>query len=184
MNDKLLEAIEALKTQADSQMSVLRALPEMSELIKLHAALNTLEDLCGIEKTSLVALFGFESGTSKVDNSRPIVQVGEFFGKAPLDAAKLYLKKKNKPASFDEIVESLGRGSCEVAKKNDLKLSLARSTFEIARLGDDNFGLLEWYPEERAKRQGQGRKKPSGESSTPVEDASSGNSTEGQTADL
>jgi hypothetical protein len=180
MSDTLLNAVEALKTQANSQIESLKALPEMVELIKLVSALNTLEGLCGIEKTSLASFFGTELGSGG-ENIRTIVKVGEFFGKAPLDAAKLYLKKKNKPASFDEILENLARGSCDVPKKSDLKVSLARSTFEIARLGDDNFGLLDWYPEEKAKRQS--RKKSNNEITVSEDNGSSGESTEGQGAE-
>ncbi len=158
MADELLSAIETLKQRAIAQVNELKAQPQMAELLKIHVALNTLEGLCGIDLTALSTLFGLESA-KPIEQIRPLVAVGEFFGKTPLDAAKLYLKKKGKPASLDEIIMNLGLGSCEVKSKADLRVSLGRSTFEIARLNEDNFGLLDWYPDEKAKRSAGGKRR-------------------------
>jgi hypothetical protein len=151
MIDQLQEAIEALKRAAREQVDVLRASPEMVQLVKIHSALNTLEGLSGIAKTPLSSLFGLDA-EAPVEQTRMLVSPGEFFGKAPLEAAKLYLRKKTKPATLTEIVENLATGSCEVRDREKLRVSLGRSTFEIARLGEDNFGLLDWYPDEKQKR--------------------------------
>jgi hypothetical protein len=158
MSEELLASIETLKSKAQSHISELKALPQMTALLKIHTAMNTIEGLCGIDPTSLSELFGLDE--VKATSVRRLVSVGEFFGKGPLEAAKLFLKKKNSPASLDEIVENLTFGSCEVKNKQELRISLSRSTFEIARLNDDNFGLLDWYPEEKQKRSWSNKKKP------------------------
>ena len=158
MGDELSGAIEALRIKASSQIEALRALPEMGELIKVHAALNTLEGLCGIEPTPLSALFGLDSAPTAV-KKRLLVKVGEYYGKSPLEAAKAYLKAKGEPATLDEIVENLKIGSCEVKNEGDLRVSLGRSTFEIARLNEDTFGMLDWFPDVKKSRLAGGRKK-------------------------
>lgn len=160
MSDELSGAVEALKNKAINHAEALKALPEMAELVKIHSALNTLEDICGIEKTGLSDLFGF--GIARTTEKRSsLVKVGEFFGKSPLEAAKLYLKKRGTPATLDEIIENLSRGSCEVKNKGDLSISLARSTFEIAKLGENIFGLLDWFPDVKRSRSPGRRERPS-----------------------
>ena len=168
MSDELIAAIEALKRKAESQIQELKAQPQMAEIFKIHTAMNTLEDLCGINTTSLSGLFGLEESVS-TPPTRSLVAVGEFFGKSPLEAAKLYLKKKGTPASLDEIIENLSIGSCDVRNKGDLRVSLGRSTFEIARLNEDTFGLLDWYPHEKQKRSTGGKKKVSSGGNTQAE---------------
>lgn len=144
MSDAIRQAIDQIKSEAEVQVGQLKGNPAMVELIRLHKGLNTLEDLCGEPPTPLSALFGFSD--SPTASSTTLVSVGEFYGLEPLEAAKRYLRKRNKPTTFDEIVAGLEAGSCEVPNRATLKLSLARSTFEIAKLSEDSFGLLEWYP--------------------------------------
>jgi hypothetical protein len=145
MSDAIRQAINQVRNDAEVQVEQLKSHPAMAELIRLHKGLNALEDLCGDPITPLSALFGL--GDAQADSaSSSLVSVGEFYGLEPLDAAKRYLRKRNKPATFDEIVRAIEVGSCEVSNRPTLKLSLARSTFEIAKLSEDSFGLLEWYP--------------------------------------
>ena len=159
MADELLGAIEALKNKALSQVEALKAVPEMTELIKIHSALNTLEGLCGNEKTALAELFGLDRPTSE-EKKPSIVKVGEYFGKKPLEAAKLFLKMRGRPATLEEIVENLAIGSCDVKSKEELRVSLGRSTFEVARLNDNTFDLLERYPDVMNQRLAAARKRP------------------------
>ena len=158
MDENLSVAVEALRKKAASQAEILRSSPEMGELIKIHAALNTIEDLCGAERTGLSDLLGV-ANSSKPIQREPLVRVGEFFGKQPLEAAKIYLRKKGQPANFNEIVDNLAFGSCEVVNKNELRVSLGRSTFEIAKLSEDDFGLLDWYPDVKKTRLDRPRKR-------------------------
>jgi hypothetical protein len=152
MSEEFSAAITALKGKAMRHVETLKALPEMAELIKVHSALNTLEDLCSMDKTPLSDLFGLES-SKPLEKQAALVRPGEFFGKKPLEAAKIYLKRRNRqPASLEEIIDNLAAGSCEVKNKEELRTSLARSTFEIARLNDNLFGMLEWYPDVQNQR--------------------------------
>jgi hypothetical protein len=145
MSDAIRQAINEVRHDAEVQAEELKSHPAMAEMIRLHKGLNTLEDLCGDPLTPLSSLLGL--GDSQIVSSpASLVSVGEFYGLEPLDAAKRYLRKRNKPATFDEIVAAIETGSCEVSNKATLKVSLGRSTFEIAKLSEDSFGLLEWYP--------------------------------------
>jgi len=184
MSDELTGAIAALKSKAQSQVEALRSLPEMAELIKVHSALNTLEGLCGTPKTPLSDLFGLES-SEPAEKQSALVKPGEFFGKKPLEAAKIYLKRRSRePATLEEIVENLAIGSCEVKSKEDLRVSLGRSTFEIARLNDNLFGMLEWYPDVMNQRLATMRKRgpmTAPQQPTSMESSPSGVATEDET---
>ena len=145
MSDAIRQAINEVRRDAEVQVEQVKSHPAMAELIRLHKGLNTLEDLCGDPQTPLTTLLGLSD--SQAATGASLVSVGEFYGLEPLEAAKRYLRKRNqKPATFDEIVVAIESGSCEVPNRATLKLSLARSTFEIAKLSEDSFGLLEWYP--------------------------------------
>ena len=167
MSEELSGAIAALKRRALEHVAALKSQPDMVELLKLHSALNALEGICIFPPTSVSALFGLDTSAGVQEMSRPFVSPGEFLGMPPLTAAKLYLKKRDKkPASFAEILEGLEAGSCEVSNKEKLRVYLGRSTFEIAKLNDDSFGLLEWYPNEKEKRAWGGKKRASNNQQT------------------
>ncbi len=180
MPDEFSGAIEALKIKAQNQAEIVNGLPEMAEFVKVLAALNVLEDLCGIEKTTFGVLFGAADSPAP-KRAQSYVKVGDFFGKKPLEAAKLFLKAKNGPATLDEIIENLTIASCPVPNKEDLRTSLGRSTFEIARLNENTFDLLERYPDEQKKRLNSGKKRGSSSSS---DEASQGTSVESNETDL
>ena len=57
-----------------------------------------------------------------------------------------YLKKRVSGRPFREIVDSLQAGGCRVNDEAELRVSLGRSTYEIAKVGNDVYGLLEFYP--------------------------------------
>jgi hypothetical protein len=92
-------------------------------------------------------LFGIESA-----GGRDIrVREGEFYGLEPLDAAKRFLKKKGEAASLDAIIAGIASGGV-TANKDDLRMSLSRSTWDVAKVGEDLYGLLEFYPHVRRGR--------------------------------
>ena len=99
-----------------------------------------------------------------------MINPGDFLGWEPLKAAKEYLRRKNKPATLDEIIEGIQGGSAVVANREKLRTSLGRSSFEIAKLSDDTFGLLDWYPQEKQNRAGGKRKPAQGTGSTGSDD--------------
>ena len=59
-----------------------------------------------------------------------------------------------------EIMSGIKSGGGETGSEDTLRLSLARSTVEIAKIGDDLCGLLEFFP--HIKRGRPGRKKKNG----------------------
>ena len=63
---------------------------------------------------------------------------------------------KQKAASLDEIMTALKSGGLE-PNRDDLRISLSRSTTEIYKAGDDIYGLLESFPQ--IKRGTPGRRK-------------------------
>ncbi|MGH9969220.1 MAG: hypothetical protein ACREBG_15665 [Pyrinomonadaceae bacterium] len=157
MKDKLNAAIDELREQLAASIEEIKEDPKMEAILKLHSALNTMEGLIGAPNTSLAAAFALESVT--------IVQPGEFYGINPLKAAKRYLKKKGKPAGFDEIVAAVRAGGVTVNSLEKLRVSLGRSTLDVAKVGPDHYGLLEFYPHVQRGKKG----KPTAEGETPDE---------------
>jgi hypothetical protein len=144
MTDALNAAIEELKTQLAESIEAIKEDPKMAEVLKLHSALNTMEELVGASPTSLASAFALEPATA--------VQPGEFYGLEALKAAKQYLKKRGKPASTDEIVSAIRAGGAIVPSIERLRVSLSRSTLDIAKVGTDHYGLLEFYPDVMQRR--------------------------------
>ena len=147
MDDTLKAAADQVKQQLRDKVEAIKADPQMAEVLKLQKGLNSLEDILGEPYTSLSELFG-------LDSAEVGVKPGEFYGLEPLDAAKRYLKKRGgSPRSLVDIVEALKMGGCS-ASRDDLRLSLSRSTYDIVKAGEDLYGLIEYFP--HVKR---GRKK-------------------------
>jgi hypothetical protein len=153
MSDALETAVIDLKTKISEQVASLRAEESWREIQRLHAGLNALEDICKFPKTDLATLLGISS------DERPTIKQYEFAGLPPLEAAKQYLRKVSpaqKAASLDEILAALESGNLK-ANRDDLRISLSRSTTEIYKAGDDIYGLVENFP--HIKRGTPGRKK-------------------------
>ena len=139
MSDRLITLIAGLKAQVEEAIEQIKADDRMKEVLSLHQALNTLEATAAMPKTLLVDLFGFgDTDTIRAD---------EFFGLEPLEAAKRWLRKHGQAALFDAILTGIRSGGCDVTDPKDFRVSLARSTREIRKVGDDRYGLVEFYPE-------------------------------------
>ncbi len=167
MNDNLRGTIKQLKEQIEQSVLEIKADPRMVEIIKIHRALNTIEELCGQPQTSLAQLFAPEGELNK---TAATVQIGAFYGMKPLKAAKRYLDMAgtmHQGISFDEILAAIKKGGCEVQDESELRISLGRATRVIAKIGDDHYGLLKFFPEEQKKRrsmaQGTDKNAPAGE---------------------
>jgi hypothetical protein len=151
MSDTIRNTIAELKRQIAEQVAAIKADPKLVEILKLHQAVNTLENLLSERQTPLSEAFGLDSGT-------PTVKPGEFFGLTPLDAAKSYLKRRGEAREFKDIVAAIRMGGVPIAvsEEDQLRVSLGRSTLEVAKIADDLYGLLEFYP--HVKRGGKAKR--------------------------
>lgn len=160
MSDTLMSATEEVRSKVAKLASEILDDPRMGDLRKLLAGLNTLEDLCGQPKTAMASLFNFGGA----DKTEVPIEPHEFYGKEPLDAAKRYLKKRGDAgeisAPFGDIVAAIKRGGGDPGNEDRLKVSLARSTWDVAKIGDERFGLLEFFPDiKRGAKKKNGRDK-------------------------
>ena len=82
---------------------------------------------------------------------------GEFYGMNALRAAKKFLKMRGKPgASLDEIVTGIKAGGAKVDNIDRLRVSLGRSTLDVAKVGLDHYSLLEFFPHVQRGKKGKG----------------------------
>jgi hypothetical protein len=121
----------------------------MVELGRLLEALNALENVMSAPSTTMAQLLGLAGPAS--DSVRP----DEFFGLSALEGAKRYLRKRGEARPFTEILEAVRAGGAR-ANGAELRISLARSTLEIAKVGQDSYGLLEFYPHIKRGRKREG----------------------------
>jgi hypothetical protein len=152
MSDSFTETIAKLKSEIEGHVVSMKAQPSWTQIEKLYRALGTIEELAETPRTSLVELFGIEDGTT---GKNVASKQGEFYGYEPLDAAKRFLKRKGEAAPLDNILAALELGGV-TANKDALRLSLSRSTWDVAKVGEDIYGLLEFYP--HVKRGAKGKK--------------------------
>jgi hypothetical protein len=163
MSQALLSAVEELRSSVALLAHAIREDERISEIRKLLSTLNGLEDLCGQERTSLGSILSFEESEDAPARG-PLIQPDEFYGLDALVAAKKFLKKRGKAVPFRDIVAAIKAGGGEPGNEDKLKVSLARSTWDIAKIGEDMFGLLEFYPHvKRGKKKTPSGKEPVGE---------------------
>lgn len=115
----ILNAVSETKRILDEYVDALKHNPMMTQIIETHHALNRLEDMVDEPKTSLAAIFGLQQDDKKDD--RMVIQVDEFFGLGPLEAAKRFLKKKGRACELAEIISGIQAGGGRVESKGDLK---------------------------------------------------------------
>ncbi len=152
MTDSIFAAVTSLREQIQTKVDAIKSDPAMAEILKLQKALNALEVLLGRSATSLSQVFALEEGDG---GGSPSVAPDEFVHVPALDAAKRYLKKAGKPARpFAEIVAAIKAGGAVVTAEDRLRIQLVRSTSEVKKVGDDLFGLLDWYPARKGRPPG------------------------------
>jgi len=151
MADSFAETIAKLKSEIEAHVAAIKSEPSWTQVEKLYRALGTIEELAEQPRTPLVELFGISDGAGRDVR----VKQGEFYGLEPLEAAKRFLKKKGEAAPLDTIIAGLETGGVR-ADKDSLRLSLSRSTWDVAKVGEDLYGLLEFYP--HVKRGSKGKK--------------------------
>jgi hypothetical protein len=152
------DAANDLRRQITEKVTDIKSSPEMTAILQLVPLLNGLEALLGQPPTSLGALFALgESSAAGAIVQTAALRPDEFVHLPALEAAKRYLKKAGQPARpFKEIVEAIKTHGGEVGREDRLKIQLIRSTADIKKVGDDLFGLLEWYPSRRGRPVGSG----------------------------
>lgn len=157
MTEGLTETIEKLKAEISGHVQDLKTDPHWLEIEKLYKALNTIEGLAEQPATSLVQLFGIESETDRGVS----IKRGEFHGLEPVDAAKRYLKKKgligDKAVPLDDIMEALEKGDLK-ADRDAVRISLSRSTWDVVKVNEDVYGLVEFYPHLKRGKKGKAAK--------------------------
>ncbi len=158
VDQNLRAAMDLIRGQAEVVAETIKTDPRITEIRKLLQSLNTLEELSGEPLTSLATVlqFGADDGASTASTS-VVMRGDEFYGLEPLEAAKRVLKRLGRSATIAEIMAGIKAGGGETGSQDNLQLSLARSTVEIAKIKDGVFGLLEFYP--HIKRGKPGRKK-------------------------
>jgi hypothetical protein len=151
MADSFTATIEKLKEEIETHVSDLKSNPAWIQVEKLYRALNTIEEVAEVPKTTLADLFGF------AEASAVSVRKGEFIGMDALDAAKAYMeKKKAEAASLDEIVDALQTGGANTVGRDSLAMSLARSTWDVVKApGQELYQLVKYAPHvKRGKKKG------------------------------
>ena len=178
MANPIQTAADDLKRQLAEKVEAIKALPEMAEVLTLQQALNALEDVLKAQRTTLAEAFGLNKEVATA------IRPDEFYGLSPLDAAKKYLKKRGEARPLSEIIEAIKSGGCSVGKADDLRTSLSRSTYEVAKVGEDLYGLVEFYKHLKrgGKKKNGGEDQGSATPDAPVDggDSGTGNSGEGE----
>ena len=141
---QLEQALTGMRQNLESGVAELKGDPRMAEIIESHKKLNDLENMLDRPTTSLAELFGLEV-KEKPEARRTPIRIDEYFGLLPLEAAKRYLKRKGEAATLDEIVAAISSGGCKVNSPSNLRKTLTRSTWQVAKVGKDAFGLVEFY---------------------------------------
>ena len=156
MENKFGQAIEQLKEDLHAVALELQASPSVTKMFTILRTLNGLEELAGVEKTSLSNVFFGENvnGSSESTPHKYTVKFDEFVGMKPLSAAQQYLQKYKDARPFGEILAAVNSGSGKTLSTDEEKMlrrSLTRSTLKIMKIGD-RFGDLRNYEEIREKR--------------------------------
>lgn len=175
MSNPILAAADDLRQKLAEKVEDIKALPEMLEVLKLHQALNALEDVLEAQPTTLSELFGLDTGSSTP------IRPDEFYGLSALDAAKKYLKKRGRARPLKEVVEAIKAGGGASTSEEDLRLSLSRSTYEVAKVGEDVYGLVEFYPNLRRGKKKKADETPSTTMTPDPADSGNGNTDQGET---
>jgi hypothetical protein len=154
MTDSLKEAALEIRRQIEQKVELLKASPEMVEVMTLHRGLNGLEDVLREARTVLADFFDPMLGTLEIAAPplpAPGARFDEFYGVSDLQAAKIYLKKRTDARPFDEIVAAIRSGGAKVESEEKLRIGLSRSTLDIVKIRD-RYGHLDNYPDEKARR--------------------------------
>jgi len=142
--------------------------PLVAALMEITGSINMLEGRASAPLTTIyeiVAHFvGDEQPTAEKSGSprpsiggpqrRAAIRADQYLGQPPLTAAKAYLGLVGAAAPFEEIAQAVQQGNAAIKGSNwreDLEMSLIRSTAEIVKVNDGVFGLVRFYTPEQIK---------------------------------
>ena len=151
MSETLLAAANELLAKIQEKVSAIKKDPKMAEILSLQQALNGIEEHLKRPKTTMAQVFGLDGPTA--EEQGPQLAPDTFHRLEPLDAAKKYLGIVGRPArKFSEILEAIRAHGCSVPDQAKLAKQMARSTYKLSKVGDDMWGLTEWYGSVRRGR--------------------------------
>lgn len=171
MSDPIQEMAAKLLEQLHTKVQALKETSEMQEVLKLHRALNALEEITQPgTPTTLASVFGLGAEPEAAGSAVPRFQLKpwEFTGLLPLEAAKKYLKLAGEPRSISDIADAINRHGGSAGSIDHLKTSLTRSTLDIVKVGEDMYGPIEFFP--HIKRSGKPKKKTGATNGASVEE--------------
>lgn len=135
--------IEELLEQHERQLQELRSL--RTTILGLAARYKVDVELPNLDEDSP------KTTTSESRKIRP----GALFGLSQTDAVAKYFELVKEPKTMEEILEGLEAGGCVVGGKDPratIYTQIIRATHRFVKLPSGHFGLLEWFPNEKAKR--------------------------------
>lgn len=172
MSNNLSTAMDLIRQDLNVISEQIKSDPKIAEAVKLLSGLNALEDVNGQPRTTLADILNLGAVGSTIGGRVPLAtRPDEYYGLEPLEAAKRVLRKLGRSANMAEIMSGIKSGGGETGSEDTLRLSLARSTMEIAKIGDDLFGLLEFFPHIKRGRPGRKKKNETKEDGTPADTA-------------
>jgi len=83
------------------------------------------------------------------------IRADQYFGREPLDAAKMYLADLGHAAHLDQISEAIQKGGVAVKGatwREALEMSLLKSVYDVVKVQDHTFGLIRFYSEDQIKQ--------------------------------
>jgi hypothetical protein len=122
-------------------------------LKELHDKLETKEgEVLDLKKAINVLLSTIGEGPEFAEFAREEkrstqIRPDQFFRKTITAAAYDYLKAKGGAAPVDELIDVLKRGGCDLGQSplRNVKISLSKNSRVFAEIGNDTFGLWEFY---------------------------------------
>lgn len=132
---------------------------KLRELSDLRKMIVSLAERYGLD----VTVAELPSEEAVVEGATPKIRPDQFFAMSQTDAAAALLQQNNRhPLTTDQILELLIQGGAQIGGSNPrqtLYTQLIRATQRFVKLPSGHFGLLDWYPEEKARRAGKGKGK-------------------------
>jgi len=141
----------------DSKKSALEVLDEMrKERDELNALIHAFEKRLGVSSVSSVSTSDEEETTSTPLPPVTSMPIGFFHNLSQAAAAEKLLKMNpGQPYSTGQILDAFRNSGMQLNPKNSVQIlytALKRSP-KFERVGNKAWGLREWYPEKRRKKE-------------------------------
>jgi len=146
--ESLRQTLEYFSQQRQAKLQEIKSLD--FTIRQLEKELGEASTEAPIELTNSDAGLPVVNGSSQSAQSSMEIRPDEFYGMSQSDAAKAYLRKAHQAVSLGQLLDGMTRGGAKVGgedPKRTLYVSLMRNPKkEFVVIGDDNFGLREFYP--------------------------------------